>query len=346
MKRIIIALIFFWGSLSMGAVVVRQHTATIQPDLPILATDLNDEFNALVAGINGIDSTNVTGGSLTQTNFAATSTAISLNKRTGCRMRPATDITLTGGVGLSQVSIEPPCEIFMDGVRGFITATQTIALTTNMDNGLTPNPKTFYFVYATRNNSSLLFEFSANAPDITTARMAGTAATQTGARYIGTVRTLDQSNTAGSNAWIANFIQDGNHGYWSQDTVVPNILLSSGSTVPQQGLVGALTTATASVTLTVPQHFVRGKFRYRGFPSAFPAGCNFNFSGFDLSYQSVVVATGNNNNVGIVPYWIRIASENSAVRSIPAASMANNSGSCFLGDLTLMGWEEPLTLYQ
>lgn len=326
---------------AFAAIVVRQHSATIQPDLKILASDLNDEFNNLVTGVNTIDSTNVVAGSLTQTNVAATSTMISLNKRTGCKIRPASEPTGNAGSQLTQISIDPPCEIFMDGLRGFITATQSISLTSNLDTGLTPTSSTFYYIYATRNSSSLLFEFSANVPDITTARMQGTAATQTASRYIGTVRTIDPSSVATMTNVIANFVNDGNHYYWLQDgNVYP------GSTNPSTGLLSTLTTTAANKTLTVPQHFKRALFQYRGYASAFPAGCTFNFStGNDLPFSALVIATGNSNNIGVVPQWIKIATENSSTREIPSASMTNNVN-CFLGDLKVIGWEEPYTLYQ
>lgn len=307
--------LLFWCSYAHGAIVVRQHSATIQPNLKILASDLNDEFNNLVTGVNTINSANVVNGSLTAVNMAATSSAVSIDKKNGCAYQGAADIT-----GNKLVQILPPCEIFMDGVRGYITATQSISLLSNLADGAVATAN-FYYIYATMNSGSLGFQFSQTGPSLATNRKSGS----TTARYIGLVRTADATQD------ISSFTQRG-----------PEIIWSRGdSTTPSVGVTFRPTKVSAAYTVSVPFHINDVLLQYSAYVSGFPAQCKFDVSSIRSPLQAIVVATG--GHVGISPEWTGLSSVG-ATRSL-SLDYVNISNCIIGGDLVVTGIREPASLH-
>lgn len=317
-KGLFIITLLFWAQLASAYIVVRQHSSTISQDLPILASDLNDEFNNLISGVNSIDSTNIVNGSLTQTNFAATSTAISLNKREGCGFSATGDVT-----GIKTVNVTPPCEIYMDGVRGFITATQSVSLLNNLLDGGTLAAANYYFLYASMNNSSLSFSFSQTVPVNSTTRKTGNSAF----RYLGTVRTQDATKD------IVLFNKIGNQFFWTQPTSVP------GGNAALSGLISTPTTTAADITFTVPKHWDNLLLQYSAYVDAFPAQCQFITNAARGPYQAIVIATG--GHTGIIPTWLPVRAS-----VLPAVSYKNISNCVIGGDLRIVGWTEPFSLFE
>lgn len=320
MKRISFLLFLMLSSVAWGTISVRQHADTIVNDKKILASDLNDEFDELTNAVNSIDSTNITDGSLTATDFAATSTAVSLNARRGCSFSRTSDIT-----GNKLVSIKPPCEIFMDGVRGYITATADISLLSNLLDLDVNSPlatANYYFIYASMNSGSLSFSFSQTQPTLATARKRNNSSF----RYIGTVRTGDATQD------IAAFTQLGNMFYWSQ----------GDTSTPQANLIATGTTVSSSPTIAIPNHWNNVMFRYQAYVAGFPAQCRFNVSGIRNKYQAIVEATG--GHTGVIPFWVPVApSSGSASLSLQIDDIKN----CYVnGDVSVIGWSEPLSLFQ
>lgn len=292
---------------------VRQHADTIVADKKIKASDLNDEFNAIATAVNNIDSSNISDGSLTANDFAATSSAVSLNKKTGCRFFSTQDVT-----GNKLVSITPPCEIFMDGLRGFITATSTISLLSNLADG-SLSSASYYYIYATRNTASLGFQFSQTIPDLVTNRKSSDST----ARYVGFVRTQDASSD------IVRFNQNMNEFFWSQD-----------SDVVKAGLIATPTTISGAFSLSVPKTVSDVLLKYQAYTTTtFPAQCEFSVSDIRPRYQAIVTATG--GNTGVVPIWVPLSD------SQTITAFFRNIKECVTGgDLRVIGWRDRFSLHE
>lgn len=321
LKKIII-LFLFLPILGNTAVVSRVYN--FQPDEVIYSDQINDEFNNLVNGVNGIDPTNIVNGSLTQQSFAATSTAVAKNKRMGCfTYNAVADIT-----GSKSISISPPCEIYMDGARGFITATQTINLINNLSDG-SLSASSFYYIYAKLNSGSLSFSFSQTPPDFASTRKSGDATS----KFISTIRTLDATSD------IAQYYQDKNKFYFGFGNAI----------FPELGLIATPTKTFSALSLTMPPTYEQVLFKYRAYVSGFPAACRFEFSNLFVGpqVQSVfnanVIATG--GNIGVLPFWQRSNTYGSSTSTV-LADYANVSNCNVGGDLTVIGWAEPDVYYQ
>lgn len=313
LKQILFLVMVLFAVGAQASIIVRQHADTIVSDRKILASDLNDEFNNLVNGVNSIDSTNIVSGSLTATNFAATSTAVSVDKKTGCKYQRASDVT-----GSKLVSILPPCEIFMDGTRGYLTATASISLINNLADGSLAAAN-YYYIYATRSTASLGFQFSQVAPDFATNRKTGTST----AHYIGFVRTGDATSD------IASFTQNGPEVIWSQ----------GDTTTPFSSLVATVNSASSSFTLSLPSSIDSILFKYAAYVSGFPAQCAFTMSSIRPNYQGIVIATG--GHTGVVPFWIPITTGANNL----TAQTTNISNCVIGGDLRVIGIRERSTLH-
>lgn len=325
MKNLLIFLSVLIPTAAFGAAYVRQHSDTIVSDRKILASDLSDEFNAIVTSVNGIDSSNITDGSLTATDFAATSTAVTLNKKAGCDFSVSSD-----GSGVKSVDIKPPCEVFMDGLRGFITATESISLISNLSDGGIASKK-FFHIYAQRSGSDLNFHFSEVAPTLATARKR-TVSTD---RYIGTVRTCDSTHD------IVRFRRAGaNRFQWVQgnDGSGNNRACASGNLTALESLIATLDSHTVTGSFTTPNTFESVMLRYRvdvGTP--FNGQCEFGMNDGVATQQIVVIATG--GNVGMINTPVDPADiSNARIRNIDDCNLG--------GDLRVVGWEEPYSLHQ
>lgn len=314
MRRILIALLVFLP-VSAGAVIaVRQHADSILPGRKILAQDLNDEFDELVNAVNSIDSSNVTNGSLDSSTFAATSSALTLNKKMGCRIGAAGDFT-----GTKLVSIFPPCEIFMDGNRGFITATQDISILNDLSDGSLGFSQ-YYYIYASRDGVSLSFNFSQVAPSLATTRKSD----DTTKKYIGTMRTCDAT---------LDFVRirqiTSNQFVWTQSALC----------AVEDGLIatGDASSVTPS-SLSVPNTFDKAMFQYTILGSgAAPKQCSIDYDQTTyLPYQAVAIATS--GSVGIVPLWL--------APSLSTLRVSDVSGCASGASLKIIGWSEPPSLHQ
>lgn len=317
MKQLIILVLFTISAVAYGSIYTRQHSATIVNGKKILASDLNDEFNAIATAVNNIDGSNVTNGSLGVNVFAATSSAVSLNKKSGCTFSTAQDIT-----GTKTIEIAPPCEIFIDGTRGYITATQSISLLSDLVDGSLATAN-FYYIYATRNSSAALtFTFSQEPPILATARKL----TDSSARYVGTVRTCDATTDI---VTISTRKQAPNHFAWSPG-------LCNGA--PDDSLTGLIATANtvSAPNLTVPNTFKSLEMKATAYTDAsYPAQCSFEATSFPAAHEPVVVATG--GNVSLVPFGV-----------LPSSGFTvQNTANCTVGgDLRVVGWWEPVSLHQ
>lgn len=317
MKRFLPVFLALFSSVAFGSIYVRQHAADIQPGKKIEADDLNDEFNAIATAVNSINGDNVVNGSLGVNAFAATSSAVSLNKKTGCDFSMLSDVT-----GVKSVNIKPPCEVFIDGTRGFITATQSINLLTNQD-GFAPGFATFYYIYASRNSSSLSFQFSATPPTLATTRKS----TNSNAKYVGTVRTCDATTDLvsvtreGANQFA--FGTCGASGFAVASTNLVSI--SSGS-------------AGANLSTVVPNTFQSVQLKYSAYVGPFPAQCQFNFgpgTGEEAQFfQATFAATG--NATGLMPGFYP-----------PTSLTVTNVVNCGAGgQVRVVRWQEPTGLHQ
>lgn len=319
MKQAILLLLMV-STVAYGSIYQRQHADTIVSDKKILADDLNDEFNAILTAVNTIDSTNITDGSLTATDFAATSTGVTLNKKSGCDFSVSSDTS-----GTKNVDIKPPCEIFMDGTRGFITATETISLLTNQD-GFAPGFSTYYYIYASRNSASLSFQFSTTPPTLATARKN----TNSNARYVGTVRTCDATTDL-----VRVRRLDANKFVWTQDSCA-----GSGNEAPRIGLIASSSAAGGGGLSISANTIERVLLKYSAYTtSTYPAQCEFVIDSISLvNHQAIVTATG--GNTGIVPFWGQPSQLGSSIT-------VNNIKDCVTGgDLRVIGWSEPYSLHQ
>jgi hypothetical protein len=320
MIKIFTLLFLLAPSLASAVIAQRQHAATIVDGKKILASDLNDEFDELVNAVNSIDSSNIVNGSLTAVDFAATSSAITLNKKAGCAFTAQSDVS-----GVKSISIAPPCEVFIDGLRGFITATQNISLLTNLIDGGVLATKSYYYVYASRNNASLDFHFSQNEPILSTTRKTSDA----NSKYVGVVRTCDATTD------IVRFTQKaGNEFTWTQNGC------AVGNQGPRDGLMATANNSFISGSFVVPNTFKALKLRSSVFVTGFPAQCEIRYNssapGPQLSYQLTVIATG--GGITILPDWGGLDASNYRVTDI---------SNCLPGgDFKVVGWSEPNFLHQ
>lgn len=318
MKTFIFLVLATLSTAAYGSIYVRQHAATIQPGKPIKASDLNDEFNAIATAVNSIDGANIVNGSIGVNAFAATSSAITLNKKMGCRMSILADV-----FGTKSIRIYPPCEINMDGVRGFITATQSASLLTDLTDGSLA-VSTFYYVYATINSSAgLSFSFSDVAPTLSTTRKR----TNSSAKYVGTIRTCDATTDIVSftnNATVANEIN-----------IFPSSCLGGSDS-----LTGMIATANASSPGyfgSLPETISYMKLGYTAFAGpSYPAQCVYDAGGTGKYNAIVVAATG--NNVGIM--------SEPGFNGNGGITVGNAANCAAGGSAKIVGWWEPPSLHQ
>lgn len=312
MKQAILAL-FFVSTLAYGAIYQRQHADTIVSDKKILADDLNDEFNAILTAVNGIDASNIVNGSIGVNQLAATSSAVMTNRKIGCGLAYA-------GITPS-VNVEPPCEIAIDGVRGVITATENVSAVTDLENG-TLAAQTFYYVYARISGASLDFKMSVTPPVSATTRKVGDST----AKYVGTVRTGN-----GTSNFMA-FFQNGNEFVF--DTSDVTIDSTPGT------LAATLTTSQSNFTTGTPPHFESVLLRYSAYVSGFPAQCEFQVSNAFPSYHAIVIATG--GHIGVVPFWVPLQ----ASGTLTAMKYVNRDDCITGGDVRVLGWQDPLSFHE
>lgn len=314
MKRFLLLVLATFSAVAYGSIYTRQHSADIVAGKKIEADDLNDEFNAIATAVNSIDGSNVTNGSLGVNAFAATSSAIALNKKTGCDLAVSSD----GSGTTHTVQIKPPCEIYMDGERGFITATQSITIINDGD-GYAPAVSTFYHVYASRSSSSLTFHFSTTNPTLATTRKQ----TNSSAKYVGTVRTCDATT-----ALVSLRREGANKFFFAGSCPI-------GNAMPISGVIATANAVTSGPNLTVPNTVERVIMKYQMYVSGFPAGCGINASSFPATHDVAVIAT--NGHTGIMPFAI----------SPSSGFLINNVSNCWVGgDLRIVGWYEPISLHQ
>lgn len=303
------------GSIAYGTVAVRQHADTIVDDKKILASDLDDEFDNLITHVNAIDASNVTDGTLTATKAAATSSMVMTDRKYGC------EFELSSG----SIIIRPPCEIVMDGVRSVLSATQTITLAGNLADS-SPTPSAWYFIYATRNSASMLFQFSRKEPIVSTGRKLDNSV----ARYIGSVRTGDGVET------IIGFYRAGDFYYFTE----PNVASAN--------LIATVTAVTTSFQVGVPNFFKSAILKYSAYvDTTFPAQCEFQFESnvagsVRTPFQAIVEAT--NGHTGIVPFPLPLTIV-AASRNLQGLRFRNIKNCAIGGDMRVVGWEDPLSLH-
>lgn len=317
MKKLAVAILLTLASVAYGSVYTRQHSATIVEGKRILADDLNDEFNAIATAVNSVDSSNITDGSLTATDAAATSSLVITNRRSGCLIERAADQP-----GNKAVFVRTPCEIVMDGVRMVLTATATVSLVSNLESSSTLHQAMYYYLYATRNSASMLFGFSQTAPNLSTSRKIG----DTNSRYIGTVRTGDATQdivafeTVGAGTYI-----------WHDNT--------DGLSYASRNLTATLTSSSADYTVDMPAHFKAVKLRSTSFTDGFPAQCQYT-AGNSTKFQVSLEAT--DGNVQLMPEWVPVTASGTL-----SGLKFDNIKNCFSGGkLQVQGWQEPLSLHQ
>lgn len=318
MKAFILLILATVSTVAYGSIYVRQHAASIQPGKKILASDLNDEFNAIATAVNSIDGSNIVSGSIGVNALAATSSAITLNKKFGCRMSILVDAT-----GTKSINVYPPCEINMDGVRGYVTATQSASLLTDLTEGSLAF-STFYYVYATINSSAgLTFKFSTTAPSLITTRKS----TDTSAKYVGTIRTCDATTdivTFTSNFQAAN-----------QVNIFPSSCLGGSDSLT--GMIATGNAGSPGYFGTLPETIRYMKLGYTAFAGpSYPAQCVYNAGGMGNYNAIVVAATGNNTGIMSEPGF----NGNGGV------SVGNAANCAAGGSAKIVGWWEPPQLHQ
>jgi hypothetical protein len=178
---------------------------SFSPGQKIVASQMNANFNAVAGIVNGsiasdnivslgITAQNLANGIIDSTKMATGSNAYIVSRRTGCRLKWSSKTTL---------GIEPPCELWINGSKGSITATQSITTTANADAAL--NTNNVNYVYGAVNGTSLSFYLSPTGPSTAT----GLKSSDSTKRYIGSVI----SGGASATTDIVFFRQDGNKTY-------------------------------------------------------------------------------------------------------------------------------------
>jgi len=321
MKKWIFSLLLI-TSIAMAGTYTRQAEDNIVDGLRIDAADINNELDAIQSAVNAIDTTNVTDGSLTTDDYAATRSAVVLDKKYGCELqRSATD----------SVQVLRPCELVISGSRSLLTATQTVSLATDLDTG-SGAAGTYYYVYGADNSGDITFEFSTTAPQYVNSKKTG----DTSKKYIGVVRTLDSSVD------IMDFKQYGNKFMWEltytegQDALT-NLQLNRNAT-----------DASSDSSFVTPLSAQAYILQYEAFVNAFPGQCSFEYTeagnGHSNYFQAIVLATGNNGHVGYFP------------NPVPAADIGgfgpainvnvNDISNCHSGRVTIRGWIDPAHFHQ
>lgn len=304
----------FIYSVAEAAVYTRQHSDTIVSDENILASDINDELDAIAVVVNGIDSGNITDNSILYEDHAATSSAKVNSRKHGCKL------SLSGS---TVIQINPPCDIVHNSLRGTISATASVNLTDDIDTGAAATG-TNYFVYGAANSSAGIdFQISATEPEIKTRSKIGDSTK----RYIGSFRS---DNSTATN--IVDFIKNG----------VKTIFNISPTTVADQ-----LDSQTLGSSQTLPgtywesPGFVRELlFNYEIDASSFPAICRIVFGNNPIF---VVEANANDYIVNTLeaPVWV-LNDVNRTRRLVQYQSVSN----CNNVRLMMRGWIEPLELHQ
>jgi len=188
MKTLILFLILTISA--HGATISRQHSDTIATGKKILASDLNDEFNNILSGVNGnLNQANLIDRGVTGPKIATASGAYIKNRKHGCELNVGADGT--------SVDVEVPCELYLDGERGRLLATGNVTLANIEDGSLSAR---FFYIYGRIANGLITLASSATEPDLDTTRKNG----DTTAKYMGSVFSRDGSGT------VLKFRKNGN----------------------------------------------------------------------------------------------------------------------------------------
>jgi len=311
MKKWIFSLLLI-TSIAMAGTYTRQAEDNIVDGLKINAADLNNEFDAIQSAVNAIDTTNVTDGSLTSDDYAATSTAVITNRKLGCETQRA---------GTSSVNVLKPCELSIDGVRSILTADTSVSLITDLDTGAMAT-STFYYIYGSDNSGGISFEFSTTEPDYDDARKSGTDTK----KYIAAVRTMDDDLD------IIDYQQIGERFIWNVDDVSE----SAGAEADLQLNFVTTVNATSSSSFVTPTFIDAALLQYEAFASSFSAQCNFVFplNTHLHQFQAIVVATGSNGHIGYIPFPVEAVSGEVTMN-------IKDVSNCESGRVTFRGWIDP-----
>ncbi len=205
-----------------SATISRQHADTIQSGKKINASDINDELNTIQNAINGaLDTDNLLDGgvasadiadfAIVTSKIATASSGYIKNKKVGCTLSPNGTISTT-------IDVRAPCELYIDGVRGTLSATSSVSLVSDLDTGAAA-ADTFYFVYGLITDGIISLEASVTEPLVNTTRKNGTSTK----KYIGSVK------TRGGDTNILKFKQIGNHIIFSEPSQTTNISVVMGT---------------------------------------------------------------------------------------------------------------------
>ena len=299
-----------------GGTISRQHSDTIQSGKKINASDLNDEFNTIHAVINGaIDTDNILDGGVASADLAAfsvvtskiatASSAYIKNSKIGC-MTSSADTTTT--------QIRLPCEVYMDGVRGTLTATESVTLVGNedLDTG-SVIADTWYFIYVSIINGVLGFEISVTEPEIATTRKIGDSTR----KYIGSMR------STGGAGQIQGFSQDNNVYQFSTTTVISSLSKT-------------LTTTSTTRVFDIPGIFTNLYFQ-SSFGDSPPEECVVRLNDYVFIYN-----TGAAFDIYINPHPIPIFPPDFSVKT----KFLDPVGTCSSLVISIKGYIEDAALHQ
>lgn len=309
--KIFILLAFLFSISAQAAVYTRQHSDTIVSDKVVLSDDLNDELDAIQTAVNGIDSGNITDGTVLAEDQAATSSALFLSRKQGCHLsRSSTTI----------IQINPPCEIFHNSLRGIITATAQVNLTDDLDTGAAATG-TNYFVYGAPNTSaSIDFQISATEPEVLNRTKLGDSTR----RYIGSFRSDGSTATN-----IVDFVQVGNVVEFVSDSAF--ISLDSKT----------FTSSDAVYNWNAP-NFIRDLlFTYEIDPGSYQSICIVDFT--DISQRLSVYANSEADRIQTWPWPVPIIPNTNGPQITAKFTAISTCRNVRIG---FRGWVEPMELHE
>lgn len=311
MRLLLLAILTIIPQVGQGATISRLFQAEISDGLVINSDAIEAELDQLVDTVNNIDTDNVTDGTLKSIDFEASATVFVTNRKSGCKTKRTSTAQ-----GAKSVVFSPPCEITIDNLRGEITATKTISLIDDLEDGVLSSQQ-FFYMYSRLNGTDLDFVFSATAPDNLTVRKVGDPT----ARYMGTVRTEDASSD------IINFQHSGKSFFWNE----------LEADMPTAGLIATFTIggfgSGFNITYTVPAFFEKLHFQWTAYVSAFPAQCQITVYNVWRKHQAIVIATGGNSGI--------IAPAVPVFDSVVFGQQGDDIDNCIEYDLRVVGWEDP-----
>lgn len=312
-----------------------------QPGTKAEADKVDAEFDNIIGTVNGnIDSTNILDGSIATADLGSSVvTTVKINNNAVTLVKLASGNANTTwlhdyrkGCGLNyassgEVFIGTPCELVVDGLKGRLTATQSVFTLLSMDAGSIAANKVYYIYGAPTALTAIDFRISLATPNTVTARKP----TDSTYRYIGSFRTKFLTSN------VADFIQLKNR-YDVFDTASGNGMHIAS---------GPVSSTVLPVWFNVPSFakFIFGAWKADDITGAV-AGDSCLFNNFSTSpglvFSSNVTKTyadiAGLDAVGRQPYTYISIANGSAAMSFTASKCLSNSFRAY-------GWIEPEELY-